>query len=240
MAQVLVLQCLLFNDGGRAALGSNVLNMGVIGGMVGYLLMRGMRALLPVGRSGYLISAAVASWFSVVLASSACALELALSGTSPLRVVLPAMAGTHAIIGIGEALVATAVLAAVVAARPDIVPEWAGLDRKSGEAGGIRRSAWALAGAGLVVAAALAAFGSPFASKAPDGLDKKAEEQGFDKRASEEKKAPFSEYRVSGIKSEKVSTSLAGLIGTAAVFAAGLGVIRLVSGRVRRAEDRGA
>ena len=235
---VLVIQGLLFADGGLSALGSNVLNMGVVGGIGGYAIMRGLRALLPAGRGGYLASAAAASWASVVLASSLCALELALSGTSPLRVALPAMAGTHALIGIGEALIATAVLSAVVAARPDIVPAWADLDRKSGETGRVRKGVWALAGAGLALAAALALFGSPWASSSPDGLEKVAEDRGFAGAASEEKsvwtRSLFPDYRVKAIGSEAVSTGVAGLLGTIAVFAAGFGIIRLVGGRAGR------
>jgi len=68
-----------------------------------------------------LISAAAASWFSVVLASALCALELAVSGISPLEIVLPAMAGIHSIIGIGEAAISVAVLSFVMKARPDLV-----------------------------------------------------------------------------------------------------------------------
>ena len=206
--------------------------------MAGYALMRGLRALLPAGRGGYIAAAAVASWASVVLASSACALELALSGTSPLAVALPAMAVAHAVIGIGEALIAAAVLAAVVAARPDIVPEWADLDRKSPGAARLRRGAWSLAAAGAAVAVLLAVFGSPLASGAPDAMEKLAPAQ--DAAAAEQKDRPlwsgafFTDYKVRGVASEKVSTSLAGLIGTVLVFGLGFAVIRaLGSGSAR-------
>jgi cobalt/nickel transport system permease protein len=228
---VLVIQGLLFGDGGITALGSNILNMGIIGGILTYPIMRGIRALLPAGRNGYFISAAVASWASVVFASSFCALELALSGTSPLKVAFPAMVGTHAIIGIGEAMIAVTVLTAVAVARPDIVPVWAKLDkttllRKTG------KSIWGLAGAGLVVAIMLALLGSPFVSKSPDGLEKVAEEQGFMEAGSKDKvvwtNALFPEYKIESIESENVSTSLAGLIGTIVVFGFGFGVIRFM------------
>jgi dipeptide/tripeptide permease len=52
------------------------------------------------------------------------AVELALSGTSPLRIALPAMAGVHALIGIGEALITAVVLSVVLASRPDLVGAW--------------------------------------------------------------------------------------------------------------------
>jgi len=240
MALVLVIQALLFADGGVSALGTNILNMGVIGGGVSYGVLRATRALLPAGRAGYLIGAAAASWASVVLASSA--LELAASGTSPLWVVLPAMAGTHAIIGIGEALIATAVLTAVATARPDIVPEWAELREAGGKARKARRSAWAMAAAGLALAVALAVIGSPFASTAPDGLEKVAEQKGFTQAASEDKavwtQALFPGYRVTPVGSEKVSTSLAGVIGTAVTFGLGFVAIKLATRQPARGEDK--
>jgi len=120
IACVLVIQCLIFQDGGLTALGANILNMAVIGTMGGYGMYRLMR-----GRSGdhrrILSATAVASWFSVMLASGACALELSFSKTSPLNIVLPAMLGIHALIGIGEGVVTTLIVGFVLKVRPDLV-----------------------------------------------------------------------------------------------------------------------
>ena len=78
----------------------------------------------------------------------------------------------------------------------------------------------------------LALAGSPFASKSPDGLEKVAEEKGFIEAGSEDKavwtKSLFPEYKIESIESENMSTSLAGLIGTIAVFGIGFGAIRLM------------
>lgn len=231
LSLVLMIQGVLFGDGGITALGSNILNMGVIGGIVVFPLMRGIRSLLPAGRSCFLAAVAISSWTSVVLASSACAIELSLSGTSPFGVAFPAMAGTHAIIGIGEAMIAIAVLTAVATARPDIIPEWALLD-KTTQPQKIQKSAWGLAGAGLLVAIMLALVGSPFASKSPDGLEKVAEEKGFLDAGSSDKavwtKSLFPEYKIESIESENISTSLAGFIGTMLVFGVGFGAIRFM------------
>ena len=228
LSVVLVIQGLLFGDGGITALGGNIFNMGIIGGILAYPIMRGIRALLPAGRNGYFISAAVASWVSVVLASSFCALELALSGTSPLQVAFLAMVGTHAIIGIGEAMIAVAVLTAVATARPDIIPAWAKLDKTAKAS----KSVWSLAGAGLAVAILLALVVSPFASKSPDGLEKVAEEKGFMEAGAKDKtvwtKSLFPEYKIESIESENISTSLAGLIGTMVVFGIGFGTLRFM------------
>jgi cobalt/nickel transport system permease protein len=124
MTLVLVLQCLGFADGGLSALGSNVLNMGLIGGVGVYYIFRLLQTILPKTTRGFLTASALAAWSSVFLASLACAFELALSGTSPARIVIPAMAGFHALIGIGEALITTAILSAVLAARPDLIRSW--------------------------------------------------------------------------------------------------------------------
>ena len=122
MTLVLFIQCLVFADGGLTALGANVFNMGVIGGGAGYLLFRLCQGLFPKTRRGFLAAAAIASWFSVVLAAGACALELAVSGVSPLGMVVPALVLVHALIGIGEAMITFAMLSMVLAVRRDLIP----------------------------------------------------------------------------------------------------------------------
>lgn len=124
LALVLTVQCLLFADGGLTALGTNIFNMGVLGGMGCYGVFRLLYAILPKTRRGFFTAAAVAAWFSVVLSASACAAELALSATVPWWAAFPAMVGIHAVIGVGEAVVTVAALSVVLAARPDIVSAW--------------------------------------------------------------------------------------------------------------------
>ena len=121
MAVVLIVQSIGFADGGLTALGANIFNMGVVGGILSYYIFVALKRYLPRTRGGFLSSVALASWLSIVLASAACALELALSGTSPLNVVLPAMVGVHMLIGIGEAIITTAVVSIVLGTRPDLV-----------------------------------------------------------------------------------------------------------------------
>ncbi len=124
MSLVLVLQCFGFADGGLTALGSNIVNMGLVGGMGSYGIFIFFQFLFPKNTRGFLLASAVASWFSVVLASLACGLELALSGTSPFALVVPSMLGFHVLIGIGEALITTAILSAVLTARSDLIRTW--------------------------------------------------------------------------------------------------------------------
>lgn len=103
MAVILILQSLLFQDGGLTALGANILNMGVIAVFAGYGVYRLLERYRAVG-------VFVASWVSVMLAAAACAVELAVAGTIPLAVVLPAMLFWHAFIGVGEGLITAAVV----------------------------------------------------------------------------------------------------------------------------------
>lgn len=117
---VLVVQCLIFQDGGLTALGANIFNMAIIGSMGGYVIYGLVKKAIGDNK-GIMIGAAVAAWLSVVVASSACAIELALSGTSPLRLALPAMALVHMLIGIGEAVITCLVVGFVLKVRPDLI-----------------------------------------------------------------------------------------------------------------------
>jgi cobalt/nickel transport system permease protein len=121
MTLVVVLQCLLFGDGGLTALGTNVFNMAILGSFVGWGGFRLIHSFLPKGKPSFLLAAGIAAWISIVIASSVCALQLAFSGTSPLMIALPAMAGMHAVIGVGEALITMAILSTVLVSRPDLI-----------------------------------------------------------------------------------------------------------------------
>ena len=118
---VLLVQCLGFADGGVTALGANVFNMAVIGTILSYYIFYGIKALLPKNRTAFLAATGVVAWLSVMLASGAASVELAVSGTTPLSVVLPSMLGVHAIIGAGEAIITVLVVGVVLAVRPDLV-----------------------------------------------------------------------------------------------------------------------
>ena len=121
MSCVLIAQCLIFQDGGLLALGANVFNMGIVASFSAYFLYRLANKALGENKRGRLIGGFIAAWGSVVVAAIACAIELALSGASPLAVVLPAMTGLHALIGIGEGLITGAALSLVLVARADLL-----------------------------------------------------------------------------------------------------------------------
>ena len=121
MSCVLIAQSLIFQDGGLLALGANILNMGIIASFSGYYVYRLVTSFLGSGRRSTLVGGFAAAWGSVFLASVVCAIELAVSGASPIVVVLPAMAGFHALIGIGEGLITGAVLGLVLVTRVDLL-----------------------------------------------------------------------------------------------------------------------
>ena len=121
MSVVLIGQCLIFQDGGLLALGANIFNMGIVAGFGSYYIFRLMNKVTGGSHRSKVVSGFAASWASVVLASSACALELWVSGTSPLAMALPAMAGVHAVIGIGEGLITATVLSLVAVTRADLL-----------------------------------------------------------------------------------------------------------------------
>ncbi len=121
MSCVLIAQCLIFQDGGLLALGANIFNMGIVASFSGYYLYRLTTALLGNSRKVKLAGSFLGAWASVLLASVACAIELAVSGASPLRVALPAMASIHALIGLGEGLISAMVISLVLTVRADLL-----------------------------------------------------------------------------------------------------------------------
>ena len=121
LTSVLAVQALLFQDGGLLALGANVFNMAVVGVLVGWVVYTTLRRLLGDRTWATMVSGFAAAWLSVFVASLVAAAELAVSGTSPWLVALPAMGLVHALIGIGEGLITVGVLAFLRVARPDLL-----------------------------------------------------------------------------------------------------------------------
>lgn len=123
LSVVLLVQCLLFADGGITALGTNITLMGMVGVLGGWLLFRVVQALLPKRPSMVAPAAAIAGLVSVPLAALGFVGLYAGGGTAPVPLdgLLSAMVGWHLVIGVGEALITGLVVASVMAARPDLV-----------------------------------------------------------------------------------------------------------------------
>jgi cobalt/nickel transport system permease protein len=129
---VLVVQALLFADGGLSALGLNVLNMALIAALGGYGIFLLVRAVLARHPASVVVAGGIAAGCSVVLAAAAFVVEYWIGGTGAVDLgrVTAAMIGVHLLIGIGEAVITAMALSAVLATRPDLV-YGAGRDRRA-------------------------------------------------------------------------------------------------------------
>jgi cobalt/nickel transport system permease protein len=216
MTTVVGIQALIFQDGGLLALGGNLFNMAVVGVAVSHFTVTSARRFLGDRPAGLFISGGLAAWLSIVAAALACALELAASGTSPANIAIPAMAGIHTLIGIGEALITAGALAFLYSARPDLV----GAGTASS---GASRPVWI----GGAILAILLAVLSPIASLHPDGLEWVAKQNGFLGAARGPLYSVLPEYVLPGIANQALATILAGIIGTLLVFITTAGVFWL-------------
>ena len=209
MTSVVAIQALLFQDGGLLALGANLFNMAIVGVFVSYTVFRGLRKLLQKQNWGLFVAGFVAAWSSIFIASLACGFELALSGTSPANIAIPAMGAIHALIGIGEGLITLGMLTVIRAARKDL------LDSNGKQQAGEKT---VLIGGGLL--ALLLAILSPLASTHPDGLEWVAEQQGFLFSARESLYTLLPDYSLPGVSNPVLTTIAAGVIGVIIVFVA--------------------
>ncbi len=219
MSVVLVVQCLLFQDGGLTALGANVLNMAVVGAGVGYAIYDLVRRAVG-GLRGVVVGAMLAAWFSVMISATLCSIELAVGGQFQLSTTLSAMLLAHAPVGIGEALATGLALGYVLKVRPDLIygsPTDARLPARAGQ----------MLVVGLLLALLMAAIVSPFASSLPDGLEGSLEQLGFAAGAAGPVlPAPLPDYEVSGWEGFAAAGSAAGVIGTLVVFVLALTLAR--------------
>ncbi|GHB37908.1 hypothetical protein GCM10010377_31150 [Streptomyces viridiviolaceus] len=250
---VLLMQGILFADGGLTALGVNITDMAIVTTVVAYALFRGLVKLLPRTRRSVTVASFVAALVSVPAAALAFTLLYWIGGTTDVAIgkVATAMVGVHVLIGIGEAAITALTVGAVIAVRPDLVYGARGLTQKlklrvGGElvdapdeepAPAAARSHRALWITGLVTSLVLAGFVSFYASADPDGLEKVAADKGIDKKTEEHASAdsPLADYGVEDVTDARLSGGLAGVIGVGVTVVAGSAVFWAV--RRRRSED---
>lgn len=228
MTCVVAVQALVFQDGGLLALGWNTLNMGVLTAFTGYFVYRGARRAFGASQAGSVGAGLAAGWLSVMVGAAATAVELAASGTSPLSVAPPAMAGVHALIGIGEGLITASALALIGRSRPDLLQ--AGASSTAGRPAAARSAAalWVV----LLLALLLVAI-SPLASDRPDGLEWVAKQEGFGDRALDPSYEVLPDYSAPFVENQTASTILAGVLGVLVVTGAAY-----VVGQMRRRRER--
>ncbi|MFE5816487.1 energy-coupling factor ABC transporter permease [Streptomyces sp. NPDC056479] len=251
---VLLMQGILFADGGLTALGVNITNMAIVTTVVAYAVFRGLVKVLPRSRRSVTVASFVAALLSVPAAALAFTVMYAVGGTTDVSIgkVATAMVGVHLLIGIGEAAITALTVGAVVAVRPDLVYGARDLRQRlrlrvNGElvdapaaepavpvAARSPRKVWAV---GLVASLVLAGFVSFYASASPDGLEKVAADHGIDKKAEDHANAdsPLADYGVKDITDARLSGGLAGVIGVGVTVVAGSAVFWAV--RRRRTDD---
>ncbi|MFJ9732979.1 energy-coupling factor ABC transporter permease [Streptomyces sp. NPDC101171] len=250
---VLLMQGVLFADGGLTALGVNITDMAIVTTVVSYAVFRGLLAVLPRKRRSVTVASFVAALVSVPAAAVAFTLMYAVGGTTDVSIgkVATAMIGVHVLIGLGEAVITALTVGAVVAVRPDLVHGARGLRQRlrlrvNGElvdtpapaapaaARASRRTLWLT---GLVTSLVLAGFVSFYASANPDGLEKVAHDQGIDKKTEKHASSdsPLADYGVRDVSDSRLSGGLAGVIGVGVTVVAGSTVFWAV--RRRRDAD---
>ncbi|MFJ2305965.1 energy-coupling factor ABC transporter permease [Streptomyces sp. NPDC087787] len=253
---VLLMQGILFADGGLTALGVNITDMAVVTTVVAYAVFRGLVKVLPRRRGSVTAASFTAALVSVPAAAVAFTLIYAVGGTTDVEIgkVATAMIGVHVLIGIGEAAITALTVGAVIAVRPDLVYGARGLEQRlklrvNGElvdapaaepepvpaAARSHRKVWIT---GLVTSLVLAGFVSFYASANPDGLEKIAHDQGIDKKEEAHASAgsPLADYGVRDIADARLSGGLAGVIGVGATVVAGSTVFWVVRRRRTAAE----
>jgi len=225
MTAVIVVQGLIFQDGGLLAMGWNIINMGILTAFTGHLGYSIVQRLAGSGRAGRLAGAVAGAWASVEAGAIATSIELAASGTAPLALALPAMAGIHALIGIGEALITVGAVALLQASRPEVMGS-------AETAPGQKTASFVVLG--LLMAMGVAVL-SPIASSDPDGLQAVAGTQGFAVQAQGNGLGILPGYAFPLVQNPAVATMLAVAGGVSLVFATAVILGRAAS---RRAAGR--
>ena len=120
---VLIVQALVFADGGLTAIGLNVFIMSVLATLGALYLFRLFQKIFPKNRIGFLTATAIASYLSVPISALGFTFQFALGGTAAITLdkVLIAMVGVHSVIGIGEAIITVLTISAVLSVRKDLV-----------------------------------------------------------------------------------------------------------------------
>ena len=120
---VLIVQGLVFADGGLTALGINIVLMAITTTVVGWLVFRVAMRVLGRTRASATVAGGVGAFVSVPAAALVFVALFAIGGNADLSLggVVAAMTGVHVLIGIGEGLITAATIGFVAAIRPDLV-----------------------------------------------------------------------------------------------------------------------
>ena len=208
LSVVVIIQSLLFADGGLSALGVNVLNMAIVTSATSWFIVKYWIKFIGKNKTSIVTVSVLAGILSVVFSSIAFTIQYAIGGTIsiPVGTVLIAMVTTHLIIGLGEGVITALIITLLMRVRPDLVYAFDRNDKNT-----TRVSFYGL----FIILILLLSLVTPFASSSPDGLESVAEEFGFTQ--TDGIVLLLDDYGISAINNNFVSTVLSALLGITVV-----------------------
>ena len=219
---VVVIQSLLFADGGLSALGVNVLNMAIITSLTGWLTITFWKKLFGDSQFTLISGSVIAGLLSVVFSSIAFVMEYAIGGTVsvPLGSVLIAMISTHLFIGLGEGVITALIISLLLRVRSDLVYA----NTKKDKSNNLSTSY----GIFIVLILSLTLI-TPYASSSPDGLESVASNFGFEE--TDGVVLLLEDYGISSVNNNFVSTILSALLGIVSIAGVSTLFFRKKSGK---------
>ena len=205
---VVVIQSLLFADGGLSALGINVFNMAIVTSLVGWLVITSWKKLFGEANISIISGSIIAGLLSVIFSSIAFVFEYALGGTVavPLSSVLLAMLSTHLLIGLGEGIITALIVSLLLRVRSDLVYV------KTNEH--ISNNTSSIYGLFILLLLCFTLI-TPYASSSPDGLESVAENFGF--LETDGLVLFLNDYGISGLNNSFLSTIISAVLGIVVV-----------------------
>ena len=208
LSVVVIIQSLLFADGGLSALGVNVLNMAIVTTTTSWFIVKYWIKFIGKNKTSIVTVSVLAGILSVVFSSIAFTIQYAIGGTIsiPVGTVLIAMVTTHLIIGLGEGVITALIITLLMRVRPDLVYAFDRNDKNT-----TRVSFYGL----FIILILLLSLITPFASSSPDGLESVAEEFGFTQ--TDGIVLLLDDYGINAINNNFLSTVLSALLGITVV-----------------------
>ena len=204
LSVVVIIQSLLFADGGLSALGVNVLNMAIVTSATSWFIVKYWIKFIGKNKTSIVSVSVLAGILSVVFSSIAFTIQYAIGGTIsiPVGTVLLAMVTTHFIIGFGEGIITALIITLLIRVRPDLIYAYERSDENT-----TKVSFYGL----FIILILLLSLLTPFASSSPDGLESVAEEFGFTQ--TDGVVLLLDDYGISAVNNDFISTVLSALLG---------------------------
>ena len=204
LSVVVIIQSLLFADGGLSALGVNVLNMAIVTSATSWFIVKYWIKFIGKNKTSIVSVSVLAGILSVVFSSIAFTIQYAIGGTIsiPVGTVLLAMVTTHFIIGFGEGIITALIITLLIRVRPDLIYAYERSDENT-----TKVSFYGL----FIILILLLSLVTPFASSSPDGLESVADEFGFTQ--TDGIVLILDDYGISAVNNDFISTVLSALLG---------------------------